>query len=358
MKYILTLLVIALLIVGAFVLFFQPFREVEVLRVAILNKTVPDTTYREHKGVIAILDSLDYSPAQENDFELARDYYGFFPIVKGETYDLRPLPDDLTGFDLVYIADAYGVYLEEWFDSNPLGKRSPEVYGGLESREIDALEKAAAAGVPIIAEFNTFASPTTGENRERASALFGVKWTGWAGRPFNDMADDEVPIWAKRNWEAQNNDTWHFAGPGMIYANEADVVVVFDGGTDLVSQQPIFQYNDTGARHMNLNQDKVDFGYWMDINEVRPGATLLGTFRLEVTDSGYEKLKNHGIPMVYPALVMNHPGNSVTYYLCGESTDVFAVTKVGHRRWFPKFERHVTIPVLEKVIEGVRKGER
>jgi hypothetical protein len=53
------------------------------------------------------------------------------------------------------------------------------IYGGLKDAEVDAVEEFGARGGHIVAEFNTFASPTSGESRERLEALFGLDWSGW-----------------------------------------------------------------------------------------------------------------------------------------------------------------------------------
>ena len=53
------------------------------LRVLVLDKTVPNDSYREHRGLMWLLNHRKYVQADGRPYELDRDYYGFFPKRTG-----------------------------------------------------------------------------------------------------------------------------------------------------------------------------------------------------------------------------------------------------------------------------------
>ncbi|KFZ32501.1 hypothetical protein JS44_03895 [Anoxybacillus flavithermus] len=76
------------------------------------------------------------------------------------------------------------------------------MYGGLTEQEVDRLHEAMFEGnKTLIAEFNSFASPTDPSVRNKFYALLNVEWTGWIGRYFPKLENDEVPVWVKENYE-------------------------------------------------------------------------------------------------------------------------------------------------------------
>src|SRR5690554_4290212 len=99
---------------------------------------------------------------------------------------IRALPENYEGYDVIYLADMYGVYEEDlpWLDSKREGARSTKIYGGLKAQEWDAIrdrlnqpEKSL-----FIAEFNAFASPTEIEVMKSITKYLGLEWSGWTGR--------------------------------------------------------------------------------------------------------------------------------------------------------------------------------
>ena len=195
------------------------------LDVTVIDNTVPDRSYREHRGLLWLLNHEKYRSAAGTTYADARDYFGFMPGDSGR-FAIRALPGQIRT-DLIYIADTYGVYRKEWYGNNSLGERSPIIYGGMHPDELAKVEKAVRAGTPLVVEFNSFASPTSQAARERLSDLLHVEWSGWIGRYFNELArGGEVPVWAIAAYERQYHERWQFAGPGFVLADESDQVVV------------------------------------------------------------------------------------------------------------------------------------
>ena len=79
------------------------------LGVVILDKTVPDTTYRGHRAVVWLLNHLKLvHPGSHAPYDVAGDYVGFVPLTS-RAWSVRPFPKPLGGNRVVYIADTYGV---------------------------------------------------------------------------------------------------------------------------------------------------------------------------------------------------------------------------------------------------------
>src|SRR5699024_8139221 len=108
----------------------QPEQELDML---IIDKTVPDKTYREHKGIIWLLNHLKFTKENKKRYDVAEDYVGFVPSDDPPHYTVRELPNDFSTYDMIYIADNYGVYEEEYLSENLRGERSQLIYGGMTS---------------------------------------------------------------------------------------------------------------------------------------------------------------------------------------------------------------------------------
>lgn len=134
----------------------------------IIDKTVPTNDYREHRGLCWVLNHLKFSNSlTAKPFDYRQDYYGYFPTAKGDK--IKEISPALSRPDLIYIADSYGVYQDD-FKEQSAGAKSPLIYGGLSSRELLYI-KQNLAGSTLIAEFNTMGSPTSPEVREQLEAI-------------------------------------------------------------------------------------------------------------------------------------------------------------------------------------------
>jgi hypothetical protein len=188
------------------------------LRIAVLDKTVPFTDYREHRGLFWLLGQNkfvdDSLPDSRRWYDYQNDYVGFYPpdpdsvvisggdsggppVTKGsmgfaaevqtrglnEPQEIEPdenLPpvkgdglsvkadwntdllkiDDLRNREVLYIADTYGVYTQDYYQRAGREVRANElIFGGLSESEVEAAEWFAGQGRLIIGEFNSFASP-------------------------------------------------------------------------------------------------------------------------------------------------------------------------------------------------------
>ncbi len=337
------------------------------LNVLILDNTVPDTKYREHKGLIWELNNAKYV-LNGNRYSKKADYYGFFPLENNK-YEIRKIPPNLNDVDLIYIADSYGVYEKEFYGENLDGSRSRLIYGGMYQDDLESIEKYLRNGVTIISEFNTFGSPTKNGTRIRLYEILNVEWSGWIGRYFYDLSEDvEVPVWAVENWEAQNFKDWNFSGPGFVLADESDHIIVLEEKKDITSKGCTMEFTEEGRNYFGINES-VRYNYWFDIIKTKDNATIYSYFILDLTDNGKNKLEEYKIPIFFPAIVYSNNENYKSYYFAGDFVDIDTVPYIywiyGYdifNKWTSsnqdEFENkgffwHAYIPMLKKILSDI-----
>lgn len=148
------------------------------LDLTIVDKTVPDESYREHKGLMWLLNQQKYRQSDGSSYREDTDYIGYDPKEGKPT----SVPESAEGYDAVYITDTYGVYEEDLDTENVSGSRSSKVYGGLEEEEIDSLKTMALnEGKTIIAEFNSMADPTDEKVRRKFYSFSILNGQGGSG---------------------------------------------------------------------------------------------------------------------------------------------------------------------------------
>ncbi|WP_280771107.1 hypothetical protein [Salipaludibacillus daqingensis] len=310
------------------------FQQNETFDVAIINKTAPDETYREHQSITWLLNHNHYVKNDGEKYVKEKDYYGFQPNEDDETYDVVPFPESFEGTDLIYIADTYGVYEEDlpWSDETQQTNQGPPnlIYGGLEIEEWQQVkESVAEQNTDLIMEFNSFASPTSPDVRDDITDFLRVDWQGWMGRHFNELnkESEEVPSWVITRYESYNN-AWTFNGEGFVLINEysEDIVVLSDEELDL---------NDTGIRLAFTDKGENEFGltnspayqYWFDILEAHAEDDVLANYEWDLSTQGEKKLSENGIPTQFPAILHHKKDQANVYYFAGDFADIANVPR-------------------------------
>lgn len=314
----------------------QPVKKLNVL---IMDKTVPNASYREHKGLVWILNNAKYFKNGQKPYSMTDDYKGFEP-EEGQEYTVTPLPKDLKTYDVFYLTDQYGVYEEEFFGKNLSGKRSAKIYGGLKSSEVNQLEKALihSKGKTLIAEFNTFASPTTETTKAEISNLLNLEWSGWIGRFFSDLKSTEVPEWVKENYEKQNKK-WSFNGEGFVFVSKNDYVVVIDK-KDVKDEGLLFQLTNNGKKHFT-SDIKGKYKYWFDIIEAKDKNEILAAYKLPISQQAKAKLEGYGIPVNFPAVIYHQNAKYSSYYFSGDYADESDVPVIYQTKGLDAWKRDV-----------------
>src|SRR5688572_27557019 len=235
------------------------------LNVVIVDKTVPFEKYREHEIFFWLLEAWKIASSSDRFLDPASDYVGYDPIAKRGT-DLDG--SKLMQADLLFIADTYGVYVGDYEVPGDVAalERSPKIYGGLSDQEASSIEAFLGRSCTVIAEFNTFASPTSESARKRMEAAFGVRWTDWVARYWPNVRDpNEVPPWVGKVYERVFHKPFEITGPAMIFVkNDVDMVVLqpslhFEG-------DEISTMRRTDAAPSELPRSG-SFYFWLDVVE-------------------------------------------------------------------------------------------
>jgi hypothetical protein len=309
------------------------------LNVLILDKTVPNQSYREHKGLVWILNNAKYFKNGNQPYSKVADYKGFEPL-KDQKYSISSLPKNLTPYDVFYLTDQYGVYEKEFFAQNPSGERSEKIYGGLTSSEIDQIEKALlrSKGKTLIAEFNTFASPTSEQAKDKISNLLNVEWSGWIGRYFSDLDGTEVPEWVKTHYKEQNKK-WTFTGEGFVFVSKSNFIVVISK-EEMKDNGLLFSLTENGKKHFKSNL-KGNYQYWFDIISPKNHTEVLANYSLPVTKEAKKQLQGYGIPSKFPAVIYHQNARYSSYYFSGDYADEAEVPEIYQTKGFDTWKRTI-----------------
>lgn len=279
--------------------------------VQVIDKTVPFPNHREHTRLMWLLSQAKATPPRSKVlWDLARDYVGWDPFTRSHR-DLEPA--DLIGKNLLYIADTYGVYSDD-FDTMPRPiahlELSKRLFGGLTEKEMDAIEEFAAKKGRIAAEFNTFGTPTPYAVRTRFEKVIGVRWSGWAGRRVDEFSDDrEIAQWVQKRWAEETNKPYDLEGPGILLIHEDGRVVCLQEEVDIPADPLI----------LHQGEDQIPFTYWFDIVEANDFAHVRAEFHLKTTGIGKRLLNKFGIPTIFPAVV--HDDAMTRTYMAGDFSD-------------------------------------
>ena len=314
----------------------------KTLDILIVDKTVPDKSYREHKGLTWVLNNEKYKKADGGNYSAAEDYIGF-KHKNQDSYSGEKLPEQLDQYKVIYLADLYGVYEEEFQGENEAGRKSKQLYGGLQPEDLNVLEKELLQGnKTLISEFNTFGSPTDDSVRKRMTNLLNIQWSGWTGRYFAKLEGKEVPRWIVDQYESQMNK-WDFNGPGIIFVNEEDYVVVLDK-KDLNGEGLDFKLTEKGKDTFTSDLD-TSYTYWFDIVEPLDENEVLASYQLPIKEKASVKLEGYGIPDEFPAVIHHQNKAYSSYYFAGDYADEAEV---------PDIYQTEGLTAWKKAVEGKR----
>lgn len=174
----------------------------------------------------------------------------------------------------------------------------------------------------LIAEFNTFASPTTKSIRLRAEDLLDLKWTGWIGRYFSslDSNNKDLPRWVYRNYQVQHKTKWTFKKSGIVFVHENEDVVVLEYPISLNKELPTIVTNNVNRNKYNL-PEKINYPFWFDIMLIKRNNKAISVYELSTNTYGDSILKSHGIPKRFPAAIECGEKEGLCFYFAGDFAD-------------------------------------
>ena len=319
-RFRLSLLLVILIILGVLSpLILWLARPALQVRVLVLDKTVPTPEAKQHRSLGWI---LHHYKMQDESGELhasETEYRGYHPerdeAERVTTLDM--LPADV---DLIYIADTYGVYMRENDITTILaeGERNL-IHGGLSQSDIDVLRSFLNREGPntVIAEYNTFATPTSDHIQTQAYEMFRAQWTGWAGLYVRELSrSGDAPSWVYAMYEHKSGKPWAYSGSGIILYHTSEEIVVLTMEEDLGPGANRFFFTEAGTEQLGLEGSHY-YPHMFDIVTPLSGAEVLARYDLDVTASGSEKLHRSGIPASFPAIIRGSVAYHHTYYFAG-----------------------------------------
>lgn len=291
------------------------------LSVAIINKTVPDNTYREHKGIHWLLNHFKIkNTLTGNYFNESIDYYGFHPkdidfeVKNFENIDYQP--------DIIYLADSTGVLKGEYKNLLDSDKYPTILSGGITKNEIYNIKSRLKYGTTLIGEFNILRSPTSEEVSYELEKLFNVKNSKILGRYFLELDKNvEVPSWIIERYESQNKNRWEFVGAGVVIITANEKIVVLEEGKDITEEFITFEFTDRYKEIYNFKKS-ISYYYWFEIIESNTNNEIVATFKINSTTTGTDILESNGIPKLFPAIVYKDNKDYKSFYFSGDFVDI------------------------------------
>ncbi len=315
--------------IGLFLLIFAPFVRWQFLpynelKIWVIDKTVPYPDYRKHTSLFWILKNEKISkPGGRRLYSEKSDYFGFYPYGKNDWRGI-PLPLGGTRPDLIYIADTYGVYKDDFMQKRLYGELSPKIYGGLTNDEVQTIRNNLGAGNTFVAEFNTAASPTNLRDRQTIGRMLGLEWKGWIGRFFSDLSKgEEVPSWVIDNYEERNDRKWEFFGRGFVLLSDDDQIEILTEKEDLGIKGLRFQFREPLASALK-SRAAIPFRSWFEWTVPEAGIETMADYNFDLTGKGRAKLKALGLEPSFPAIVRNKNTQFTGWYFAGDFVDLKA----------------------------------
>lgn len=319
-------------------------RPPDTLRTLVYDKTVPEASMRQHVGLMWFLRHSKARDTGGHRFITNTSYRGYHPdMPEGERIEpLDPIPPET---DIIHIVDTYGVYREgSGFSRNDTDGMRNLIYGGTTEEDVRALREFLNRDGPntVVAEYNTFGTPTPGYVQARMYEMFRVRWTGWTGQYVTDLSrDGETPSWIFDRHEEQTGETWSFGGSGFVLYNIDEEILVLEMGTDIESEGNQFAFTGEGNELLGLSGSTC-YNRIFDIVEPLAGSEVLATYTLDVTEPGAAKLQQFGLAESFPAVVLGRTAYHSTYYLAGNWADSPAPLRFSFLAGIPTLMKRVT----------------
>ncbi len=302
------------------------------LVIAIIDKTMFTPNGQEHISFNWVLNQEKFSKTNTDLYRKERDYFGFFPLEKGE-FQLKGLErfnsDQLNRLsndaDAAYITDPYGsIFRKEWYGHGDIKERSGIVFGGMSEQDLYLLQQMRKKHKLIITEFNCLASPTPPAVRSEFEQTFGIKWTGWIGRyfeSFDTTTTKELPSWLIKNYRKQHNDRWPFTKSGIAFVHSDERIVILENDTHLNKELPYIYSTEEGQNHYGLSA-KIPYSFWFDVIQADTSFNhVISTFQIDVNDAGRKVLESSGLKPSFPAVTVHLNKDYRFYYFSADFAD-------------------------------------
>ncbi len=318
------------------------------LLIAIIDKTVLTSEGQEHISLNWVLNNQRYTKTRKKDYQVGHDYFGFFPLqnekykLKGlERFSNTQLQQLSADADMAYVTDTYGIFKNEWYSGKQNTERSGILYGGMAANDMTFLKYMKARHKLIVTEFNSIGSPTNYDVRSDFEKTFGMRWTGWTARYFDNfdtLRNKELPQWLINNYKREHNQQWPFHRSGIAFVNDNDRVVILEEGTHLTDPVPHIITGEYGQDKLDLPEN-MKYPFWFDITVPNTAINqVVSKFDISANNAGKKELKRNGIPLNFPAVQMHLGADYRFYYFSGDFCDNPVNTTASYFRGIQYFK--------------------
>jgi len=301
------------------------FKEKKPMDIVILDKTVHSLDRLHHRSLTWVLANDRIVKADKKQkYLLRKDYYGFYPLkpLRSKQYrrndfrlsDLIILADSV---DVLYYADTYGVFVNDWYRGVSRNRRTRKLYGGLNNNDYFFIHEMRKRDKLVILEYNTFDFPTDAYERYKVEEeQFGMKSSGWIGQYYESLARDDVPVWMVTMHDKKYRKEWELEGAGIVFLKGESDIVILEEGKHLKSAVPYIETDPDIAEKYGV-AEKVPFYGPFDVIDPKDNS-VVSSFSFDVTEEGADILdKRVMISPRIPAVIRDTvTGNSI--YLSGD----------------------------------------
>ena len=327
MKKTLLIIVIILVVIIAlpgFNLIRWMFQSKKPMDIILVDKTVPDIERENHRAISWILTNGRFVDKEnKSNYSLTKDYYGFMPMKpvrerqwNRNDYHLADVPTLADQNDAIYVADAYGVYTNDWYRGFSRTRRSRKLYGGFNNNDYLLVKEMKDRNKLIILEYNSFDYPTSAFDSYRTQERLGIRSTGWTGKYFSslDSTAHNFPVWMTQMYRKEHRQPWAFTKPGIVIVNQKSIIVL-EEGIHLDMALP-YIVSDTAMCEKFGICSSVAFDKWFDI--VDPlSSNILSSYQLHTTALGDTLLMDYNLLNSFPAVTQDAASPNV-YYFAGD----------------------------------------
>jgi hypothetical protein len=296
--------------------------------ILIVDKTVLNYPAQEHESINWVLNYNRFVKPDSNLYSSKEDYLGFFPM-DSQKYIINSLESRTdseihalsTILDAAYFSDSYGIYDNDWYGGD-ITEFSPKIYGGLDKQDILLMRDLQKQKKLLIAEFNNMNSPSSLKSRDEFENLYGIRWTGWIGKFYEDLSNTnaDLPAWVIRKYEKVERKKWAFQGPGILLLSESAKIIVLEQDKHLISSKPIITSTKNSRKEYNIPEE-IEYPFWFEINQTNQKNNVISVFSLKTTELGDSILNTYGILKNFPATIENLRNGQNMYYFCADYAD-------------------------------------
>lgn len=326
-RYIILLLLFVVLIAPFVLWFITPSKNLDIV---VLNKTFPVETnaagemnkldYSKQRGLYWIINSLDIkNPATKKSYKENKDYYGNF--LDGGQLVNKPLQKLTDVPDIIFLSDMYGT------GNSRINGEEADGISGMTKEEVSLVSTYYAKGTTVIGEYNIAGDPTNANVSKELEEIFGVNFTGVAGKFFSDLSSTvDVPNWIRDIYEHQYGKKWDVTGGGIVIAGNNRIVVL---QRDIGFTGNSIQIAMSEDNEKKYGTETSDYYNWFEIVEPSEDASVMAWYNLNLTDEGKRQLEPFGLSDSFPAIIANQSNHQQSYYLAGDFTDYRGPDKIN-----------------------------